>query len=363
MRSYSKNTRKKMTAILGLPFLFLLTHCAEHFDPPTKTGAPKATEEVAAGLTGPSDVVIVPDSAATAPGKSLHHNDLLVANSEDHTIVQVNQSVEPHPVAAFADQNDTPHLNQPTGIAIDTHRVRGDIYITNFLGDDNTVASGGAITVFDKDGTLNRVIDHVLFQGAKGIVYDSHHSSLSMAVFYVSNMANNTILKVDVTSTTDTVTLYADMGFLGLGGDNPAQLAISPVDPHPLYTANSGLRSEEGPVGSTITVLPTDSSTIPVPSNEIRLIAAGEISGPVGLDFDDEGHLYTAAHESGTLVMIDPQIGFRIAAVETDATELQGISVGDAHIYLTVGEGGRVIKVSKNLLTADSGHEGDEHAH
>ncbi|MFQ5588983.1 MAG: hypothetical protein ACE5F7_09080 [Nitrospiria bacterium] len=349
-------------AILALPFAFLLSHCAKDFDAPTKTGAPKVAEEViSSGLSSPLDVVIIPESAAAAPGKSLAHEDLLVANFGDNSIVQIDKSVEPHTITAFADQSDTADLNQPTGIAFDVLSVRGEIYVSNFLDDDGTAVSGGAITVFNKDGSLNRVIDDVLFQGARGIVYDAEHSTAGTAIFYVSNSSNNSILKVDVTTTTDTVTTYADMSFLGLAGLNPTQLAISPIEPHNLYTANTGLRTGAAPVGSTITILPTNSTTIPVPSNQIRLMIAGEVTGPLSLDFDDEGRLYVAGHKSGTLAQIDAQIGFKIKSVETGEDEIQGMSVGEGGIYIAT-EGGKIIEVDASLLTGESaGGDGGHH--
>ncbi|MEC4677928.1 MAG: hypothetical protein VST69_04145 [Nitrospirota bacterium] len=361
MLSRNKIKNKKIMLGLVLPFAFLLTHCAKDFDAPTIPPAPKVAKDVvSSGLNTPLDVVIVPDSAAGAPG-ILAHEDLLVANFGNNTIVQIDKSVEPHVIIPFADQTDTADLNQPTGIAFDVLAVRGDIYITNFLDDDGSAVSGGAITVFNKDGSLNRVIDNVLFQGARSIVYDAEHSSAGTATFYVSNLSNNTILKVDSTTTTDTVTTYADMNFFGLSGLNPTQLAISPIAPHNLYAANTGLlQTNAAPVGATITVLPTDSTTIPVPSNEIRLIVAGEVTGPLSLDFDNEGRLYVAGHKSGTLAVIDAQIGFLSKSVETGEDEIQGMSVGEGGIYIAT-EGGKIIEIDSSLLSGESNDDGGGH--
>lgn len=358
MFSRNRIMKKKIITFLILPFAFLLTRCAKDFDAPTITAALKVAEEViSSGLSEPIDVAIVPESAEGVP---LSHNDLLVANFGNNTIVQIDKSVEPHTVVPFADQTDTADLNQPTGIAFDVLAVRGDIYIANFLDDDGTAVSGGAITVFNKDGSLNRVIDNVLFQGARSIVYDAEHSTAGTATFYVSNLSNNTILKVDSTATTDTVRTYADMSFLGLAGQNPTQLAISPIEPHNLYAANTGLRTGAAPVGATLTVLPTNSTTIPVSLNEIRLIVAGEIIGALSLDFDAEGRLFVAGHQSGTLAMIDAQIGFLIKSVETGEDELQGMSVGTGGIYIAT-EGGKIIEVESSLLTGTSDGDGGGH--
>ena len=169
--------KKRIAAILGLPFAFLLTQCAENFDAPPIPSVPGLAKAIATGLNSPFDVVIVPDAAAGAPGKTLAHNNLLVANFGDNTIVQIDKSVEPHTILAFADQSDTTDLNGPTGIAFDAHGVQGDIYVTNFFDETGTTVSAGAITVFDQDGTLNRVIDNGLFGRARGIVYDAARST------------------------------------------------------------------------------------------------------------------------------------------------------------------------------------------
>lgn len=358
--------KKKMGALVGLPLAFVLTQCAENFDAPPIPPTPAVAEEIVSGLNRPFDVVIVPDSAAAAPGKTLAHKDLLVANFGDNTIVQIDKSVEPSLIVPFAEQSDTADLKGPTGIAFDTQSVQGDIYVTNFFDETGTTVSAGAITAFDKDGSLNRVINNTLFGRARGIVYDAEHSTVNTAVFYVSNLENNTILKVDVTATTDTVVLYADMGFLGLSGLNPTQLAIDPLAPHHLYVANTGLQNNAAPIGSTITTLPTNADVLGGPLNSkddgIDVIAAGGVSGPLSLDFDVEGRLFMAGHADGTLLMVDPDIGFRIASIETGEAEIQGMTVGDSGIYLAT-EGGKVIEVNKSRLTGgdDGGDDGSGH--
>lgn len=367
-----KTIQKKTGAILLLPVALLLTQCAKDFDAPTKTGAPKVAKEVVSGLAGPSDVVIVPDSAAAAPGKSLAHEDLLVANAENNTIVQIDKSVEPHTIVAFADQTDTPELNQPTGIAFDPNRVNGDIYVSNLLDETGTTVSAGAITVFNKDGAFNRVINNALFGRASGIVYDFENSTPTSAVFFVSNRANNTIVKLVSTAGGDVVSLYADLNFLHLGGANPTQLAISPIHPHNLYVANTGIRPNlpdgdaQAPVGSTLSIIPTTSADIgeptvaDVPQNDIRLILAGEVIGPLSLDFDSTGNLFVGAHKKGTLAMIDPEIGFAIKSVETGESDIQGMTAGSGGIYITT-EAGKIIEVNQSLLKSESGGESGGH--
>ncbi len=366
----NKIIQKKTGAILLLPFAFLLTRCAKDFDAPTITPASKVAEEVISGLSEPSDVVIVPDSAAGGP---LAHNDLLVANSENNTIVQIKKSVEPHTIVLFANQaNTTTDLNQPTGIAFDANSIRGDVYVSNFLDETGTTVSAGAITVFNKDGALNRVINNALFGRASGIVYDFENSTPTSAVFFVSNRLNNTIVKVVSTVGGDVVSLYADLNFLHLGGANPTQLAVSPIHPHNLYAANTGIRPNlpdgdaQAPVGSTLSIIPTTSLDIggptvaDVPQNEIRLILAGEVIGPISLDFDSTGNLFVGAHKKGTIAMIDPEIGFAIKSVETGESEIQGMTAGTGGIYITT-EGGKIIEVNKSLLSGESGGESGGH--
>jgi len=356
------DNKRKIVALFGLPFAFLLTQCAENFDAPPVPSAPTVSEDVVSGLSEPYDVVIVPESAAAAAGKSLNHEDLLVANFEDSTIVQIDKSVEPHAIVPFADPvNDTTDLSGPTGIAFDANSINGDIYVSNFLDETGTTtpSSGGAIVVFNKDGALNRVINNPLFGNARGIVYDFENSTTTTAIFYVSNLKNNTILKVDVTAGSDTVSLYADMGFLGVRGLNPTQLAISTTEPHNLYAANTGLQTGEAPVGQTITILPTNAGTLPVPSSDIRVIASGEIMGPLSLDFDAEGRLFVAGHENGTVAMVDPVIGLRLASVETSEEEIQGMTAGEGGIYIAT-ESGKVIEVDKSLLTKEQGGGHDD---
>lgn len=360
--------KKKVAAILGLPLAFLLTQCAENFDAPPIPATPGVAEEIVSGLNSPFDVVIVPDSVTAAPGKSLAHSDLLVVNFDDDTIIQIDKSVEPNAVVAFADQSDTADLNGPTGIAFDTNSINGEIYVSNFLDETGTTtpSSGGAIVVFDKDGTFNRVINNPLFGNARGIVYDFEHSTTTTAIFYVSNLKNNTILKVDVTATTDTVVLYADMTFLGLDGLNPTQLAIDPREPHHLYAANTGLQTVGGPTGSTITTLPinVDVSGGPLNSQDdgIDFIAAGGVAGPLSLDFDAEGRLFVAGHENGTLLMIDRDNGSRIASVEMGETEIQGMTAGAGGIYIAT-EGGKIIEVNSSDLTGSGDGGGDDGGH
>ncbi|MFQ5589323.1 MAG: hypothetical protein ACE5F7_10840, partial [Nitrospiria bacterium] len=88
---------------------------------------------------------------------------------------------------------------------------------------------------------------------------------------------------------------------------------------------------------------------------DIRLIEAGGVKGPLPLDFDDEGRLFTSDHEKGTLVMIDPLIGLRLASVETGEANMYGMAVGAGGVYLTAVQGGRIIEVEKDLLTGESG--------
>lgn len=360
MSFFKFENKKKIAAVLGVPLAFLLTQCAENFDAPPIPSAPGLSKTIATGLNSPFDVVIVPDAVATAPGKGLAHNDLLVANFGDNTIMQIDKSVEPHTVVAFADQSDTMDLNGPTGIAFDTQSVQGDIYVSNFLDETGTTVSTGAITVFNKDGSLNRVINNALFGRARGVVYDAEHSTAGTAVFYVANLDNNTILKVDVTATTDTVILYADMSFLGLDGLNPTQLAINPFGLHDLYAANTGLQSEGAPLGSTITTLPTNADVSGGPLNSdddgIDVIGAGGVAGPLSLDFDNEGRLFVAGHENGRLAMIDPDNGSRIANIETGGTKIQGMTAGAGALYIATESG--IIEVEASLLTGGSG-DGD----
>ncbi|MFQ5543110.1 MAG: hypothetical protein ACE5FY_02010 [Nitrospiria bacterium] len=363
----SRKTKQIITVLIGIPLAFLLTHCAESFDKPPEAVKVKVAEEITSDLSSPFDIAIVPDEAAAAkPGQTLHHNDLLVANFGDHTIRQIDKSTEPPTVRLFADADDTTALNQPTGIAVETKSLRGDIYVSNFLNQDGSI--GGAITVFDKSGNLKGVIDDPLFNGARGIAYDVHHSSATEAIFFVSNMNNSTILKVVTNPAlppadpSTTITLYADLTFLGLGGKNPTQLAISPIEPHNLYAANTGLRPPEEPLGSTISIIPTAPATaIPVPTSDIRVILAGEVSGPLPLGFDNEGRLFTSDHAKGTLVMIDPQIGLKIASVETGEAKMYGMAVGEGGVYLTAVAGGRIIEVAKSLLTGAAEGGGGHH--
>jgi len=343
-----------------------MSQCARDFNNPPKVES-VTVEDVASGLNKPFALAIVPDEAAAAKaGQSLHHHDLLVANFGDNSISQIDESVSPAVARLFADSSDTAFLKQPSGIAIETASGRGDIYISNFLDEDG-VTTGGSITVFNKDGSFNRAIDDPLFKGARGIVYDVNHSTASSAVFFISSMGNGTLLKLTVDLTNpaapvDAVSLYADLSGLGLQGNGPTQIAISPVSPFKLYAANTGLQPPDEPLGSTITVLPTTgASAIPVPTPEIDLIDAGGVGGPLPLGFDDEGRLFTSDHEHGTLVMIDPLTGRRIAAVETGEANMYGMAVGELGIYLTAVKGGRVIEIEKSLLTNTEEEGGHSH--
>ncbi len=362
----SKKTKQITTVLIGIPLAFLLTQCAESFDKPPETVKAKVAEEIASGLNKPFDIAIVPESgAAAAPGKALNHNDLLVVNFGDNSIVQIDESTEPATVRPFADSSDTAFLKQPTGIVFDPNNVNGDIYVSNFLDEDG-VTTGGAITVFAKDGTFLREINDPLFKGARGIAYDLGHSTATQSIFFVSNMGTSTIVKVVVTAATDTVTPYADLSFLGLGGANPTQLAVSPLEPHNLYAANTGIRppladgDAQAPIGTTMTIISTTTtSTLPLGSlTDIRIIEAGEVSGPLPLGFDDEGRLFTSDHAKGTVVMIDPQIGFKLAGVETGEANMYGMAVGEGGVYLTAVSGGRIIEVTKSLLTGAEGGSG-----
>jgi len=103
----------------------------------------------------------------------------------------------------------------------------------------------------------------------------------------------------------------------------------------------------------------TTTSTLPLGSlTDIRIIEAGEVSGPLPLGFDDEGRLFTSDHAKGTVVMIDPQIGFKLAGVETGEANMYGMAVGEGGVYLTAVSGGRIIEVTKSLLTGAEGGSG-----
>jgi len=369
MKMSIRNTSLKqiLTIVLGLPLAFLLSHCARDFDNPPRVKSVEVNT-VASGLNKPFALAIVPDEAAAAKaGQSLHHEDLLVANFGDNTIRQIDESVSPSLVRLFADTSDTAFLKQPSGIALETASGRGDVYISNFLDEDG-VTTGGAITVFNKDGSLKGVINDALFKGARGIVYDVNHSIPTQAIFFVSSLGNASILKIVVDLAIPAgppvavVSLYADLKPLGLPGKNPTQLAISPISPFKLYAANTGLQPPDEPSGSTITVIPTTgASAIPVPTAEIALIDSGEVGGPLPLGFDAEGHLFTSDHEHGTLVMIDPLTGRRLASVETGEANIYGIAVGAAGVYLTAVKGGRIIEVEKSLLTNTEEEGGHDH--